>query len=179
MYCKLVYTFYLRSFHLWSKLGKHKRIFSQYIPCSMSRCSGRGLWRKDSDLKEMCRKNHHLTLSSLLTIRQYVGRYLAYPSKFSRGNSHLSVVITASVNQPILHASLVCVSSPAGRGGGGEALTKILYREAPPQSPTPYRFIYHFSRYPFCIPSIDKWYPFYIRCLELYNPFNCCKCTVF
>ena len=84
----------------------------------MSRCSGRGLWRKDSDLKEMCRKNHHLTLSSLLTIRQYVGRYLAYPSKFSRGNSHLNVVITASVNQPILHASLVCVSSPAGRGGG-------------------------------------------------------------
>ena len=139
MYCKLVYTFYLRSFHLWSKLGKHKRIFSQYIPCSMSRCSGRGLWRKDSDLKEMCRKNHHLTLSSLLTIRQYVGRYLAYPSKFSRGNSHLPVVITASVNQPILHASLVCVSSPAGRGGGGGTHQNFIPGgSAPKSNPLPF-----------------------------------------
>ena len=46
-----------------------------------------------------------------------------------------------------------------------------------------YLFIYHFSRksYPFCIPSIDKWYPFHmnILCLELCIPFNCCKCTFF
>ena len=39
----------------------------------------------------------------------------------------------------------------------------------------------HFSRkrYPFRIPSIDKWYPFHISCLELCIPFNCCKCTIF
>ena len=44
------------------------------------------------------------------------------------------------------------------------ALSKVLYGEAPPRAPTPYSFIYHFSqkRYPFRIPSIDKWYPFHI-----------------
>ena len=31
---------------------------------------------------------------------------------------------------------------------------------------------------PFRIPSIDKWYPFHIPCLELCNPFDCYKCTV-
>ena len=34
------------------------------------------------------------------------------------------------------------------------------------------------KRYPFRIPSIDKWYLFHI-CLELCIPFNCFKCTVF
>ena len=34
------------------------------------------------------------------------------------------------------------------------------------------------KRYPFSVPSIDKWYLFHI-CLELYIPFNCFKCTVF
>ena len=34
------------------------------------------------------------------------------------------------------------------------------------RSPTPYR-----KRYPFCIPSTDKWYPFHIPCLELWHPF--------
>ena len=66
-------------------------------------------------------------------------------------------------------------------GGGGGVLNKCLYREAPPRGPTPYRFIYHFSRkrYPNRIPSIDEWYPFHIPCLELCIPFNCCKWTVF
>ena len=69
--------------------------------------------------------------------------------------------------------------APGGRGAG--VLNKCLYGEAPPRGPTPYPFIYHFSRkrYPFRIPSIDKWYPFHIPCLELCIPFNCCKCTVF
>ena len=41
-------------------------------------------------------------------------------------------------------------------------------------------FVPDFSRkrYPFLIPSIDKWYLFQI-CLELCIPFNCFKCTVF
>ena len=53
--------------------------------------------------------------------------------------------------------------------------------DAPPRSPTPYPFLYHFSRkrYPFSIPSTDTWYPFHTSCLELSIPFNCCKCTVF
>ena len=60
-------------------------------------------------------------------------------------------------------------------------LNKCLYGEAPPRGPTPYPFIYHFSRerYPFRTPSIDKWYPFYIPCLQLCISFNCCKCAVF
>ena len=42
----------------------------------------------------------------------------------------------------------------------------FLYVEALPQGPTPYPFMHHFSRkrYPFPIPSIDKWYPFHIPC---------------
>ena len=65
--------------------------------------------------------------------------------------------------------------------GGGLVLNKCLYGEVPPRDPTPYPFIYQFSRkrYPFRIPSIDKWYPFRMPCLELCIPFNCCKCTVF
>ena len=37
--------------------------------------------------------------------------------------------------------------------------------------PTSYPFIYHFwqSRDPFCIPSIDKWYPLHTS-LELFIP---------
>ena len=65
------------------------------------------------------------------------------------------------------------------RGRG--VLNKCLYWEAPPRGPTPYPFLYHFSRkrYPFRITSIDKWYPFHIPCLEICIPFKCCKCTVF
>ena len=44
--------------------------------------------------------------------------------------------------------------------GGGGVLSKCLYGEAPPRGPTPFSFIYHFSRkrHPFHIPSIDKGY---------------------
>ena len=63
----------------------------------------------------------------------------------------------------------------------GRYSTKVCDGKAPPRGSTSYLFIYHFSRksYPFCIPSIDKWYPFHINipCLELCTPFNCCKCT--
>ena len=51
-----------------------------------------------------------------------------------------------------------------------------------PENPTPYPFIYHFSRkrYPFRIPSIsDERCPFHKPFLELCIPFECCKCTVF
>ena len=58
----------------------------------------------------------------------------------------------------------------------GEGHNKVLYEEAPPWGPTPYPFIYHFGqkRYPFCIPSIDKWHSFHLP-----YPFNCFKCTAF
>ena len=60
-------------------------------------------------------------------------------------------------------------------------LSKCLCGEAPPRGPTPYPFIYHFSRkrYLFRIPFIDKWYPFHIPCLELCIPFNCCNALSF
>ena len=66
-------------------------------------------------------------------------------------------------------------------GGWGRVLNKCLYWEAPPPGPTPYPFLYHFSRkrYPFSTPSIDKWYSFHTPCLKLCIPFNCCKFTVF
>ena len=51
-------------------------------------------------------------------------------------------------------------------------ISKCLYGEAP--SP-----IFSRKRYPFRIPSIDKWFLFHIPCLELRIPFNCCKCTVY
>ena len=56
-------------------------------------------------------------------------------------------------------AASVFVCRPRTRGGG--VLNKCLYGEAPSYGSTPYPFIYHFSqkRYPFHIPSIDKWYP--------------------
>ena len=57
----------------------------------------------------------------------------------------------------------------------GGVLNQFLYREVPPRGPTPYPFIYHFSRkrYHFRTPSIDKWYFFHIPRLELCIPFNC------
>ena len=39
--------------------------------------------------------------------------------------------------------------------------------------------IFHEKGTSFVIPSIDRWYPFHIPCLELCIPFNCCKCIVF
>ena len=58
-------------------------------------------------------------------------------------------------------------------------LNKCLYGETPPRGPTTYHFLYHFfsrKRYPFRIPSIEKWCPFHKPCLEVCIPFNC---TVF
>ena len=51
-----------------------------------------------------------------------------------------------------------------------------------PEVQPPYPFIYLFDRkglFPFCILSIDKWYPLHVCSSELCTPFNCCKCTVF
>lgn len=47
---------------------------------------------------------------------------------------------------------------PEGRGVTQHSLSG----EAPPQDPTSHPFIYNFcqKRYLYCIPSIDKWYPF-------------------
>ena len=55
--------------------------------------------------------------------------------------------------------TIVCKPIPPP---GGRVLNKFLYGEAPPRGPTLYSFIYQFSpnKYPFRIPSIDKWYPF-------------------
>ena len=39
--------------------------------------------------------------------------------------------------------------------------------------------IFDRKRYPFCISSIEKGYPFHIPFLELCISFSCCRCTVF
>ena len=38
---------------------------------------------------------------------------------------------------------------------------------------------YSTTKVPLRIPSIDKWCPFHIPCVELCIPFDCCKFTVF
>ena len=46
--------------------------------------------------------------------------------------------------------------------------------------PPPWKIFYMYNfwqtRYPFCVPSIDKWFPFLIASLECCIPFNCFKC---
>ena len=56
-----------------------------------------------------------------------------------------------------------------------------LDREVAHSGPSPFSIIYQFwlKKYPFHIPSIDKWYSFHIPSLEHCIAFNCCKCTVF
>ena len=62
------------------------------------------------------------------------------------------------------------VSYPPRGWGGGWLLNNCLYinGEAPPRGPTSYPLIYNFSpkRYPFGIPSIDKWYLFHTPCSQ-------------
>ena len=84
---------------------------------------------------------------------------------------------------------LAVLGSNCGEGWGkqkhfiqAKTLEKIYANQnenkKPPENPTPYPFIYHFSRkrYPFHIPSIsDKWCPSHIPCLEFCIPFDCCK----
>ena len=54
----------------------------------------------------------------------------------------------------------------------------------PEVQPLTLSFTYHFlrkpfrKRYPFRIPSIDKWYPFHIPCFEFCIPFKCCTDTL-
>ena len=80
---------------------------------------------------------------------------------------HATDFITAkshSKKKPLLARLLELVASRPGERG----LNKCLYGETPTRGPTPYPFIYHFSRkrYPFRIRSIDKWYPFHIPFLN-------------
>ena len=87
--------------------------------------------------------------------------------------------------QPPSFLSILCDTPwkgvTSGKGGGGGLLNKFLYGEATPRGPTPYPFMYYFSRkrYPFRFPSIEKWYRYHIPCLEPCITFKCCKCTIF
>ena len=72
-------------------------------------------------------------------------------------------VLTSSLKQEGPSAFQIPLVKFPGGGGG-----------APSRDPTPYPFIYHFSRkrHPFRIPSTDKWCPFHIPCLKLCIRFN-------
>ena len=62
----------------------------------------------------------------------------------------------------------------------GEGYSKKFYTERLRPEVQPLTLLYtHFwqERYPFHIPSIDKWYPFYIPSVELGTLFNICKFT--
>ena len=65
------------------------------------------------------------------------------------------------------------LSSPEGEGTGGYLISFYTGRLHGVLTHCP--FIYHFwrKRYPFPIPSTDKWSPFQIPCLERGIPFNC------
>ena len=67
---------------------------------------------------------------------------------------------TPLMTQQLLARWVECVEFPPG------VLNRILCREAPPRDPTPYITLLHTicdrKGYPFCIPFVGKWYPFYI-----------------
>ena len=100
-------------------------------------------------------------------------------SPLSNGSSPLSPSCQDTWMMNLYHIPLVWAEScPVIKGGG--VLNKVLDGEAPLQGPTPYPFIDHLlqKRYPFWMSSFDRWHPFHIRSLELFIPFNFCKCTV-
>ena len=66
-----------------------------------------------------------------------------------------------------------------GAGGGVTQQTFIRGGSALRSSPLSFYIPFFTKRYPSRIPSIDKWYPFHIPCLELCIRINCCKCTCF
>ena len=61
----------------------------------------------------------------------------------------------------------IMMFSPLGKGGGGYSTSIYTGRLCPEVQPLTL-LIHHFSRkrYPFHIPSIDKWYPFHIRSMS-------------
>ena len=67
---------------------------------------------------------------------------------------------TPLMTQQLLARWVECVEFPPG------VLNRILCGEAPPRDPTPYNTLLYTicdrKGYPFCIPFVDKWYPFYI-----------------
>ena len=96
--------------------------------------------------------------------------------------SHLSDFLTPEVPEADQIRPVVCTlvnAHPEGRGGrGGGVLNKVLHPEASQRCLTSCPLYTIFDRedqYPFCIPSVDKLYPFHIPCLELCIPLNCCK----
>ena len=68
---------------------------------------------------------------------------------------------TPLMTQQLLARWVECFEFPQGYW-----TCRILCGKAPPWDPTPYITLLHtiFDRkgYPFCIPFVDKWYPFYI-----------------
>ena len=63
---------------------------------------------------------------------------------------------TPLMTQQLLARWVECVEFPPG------VLNRILCGEAPPRNPTPYITLFDRKGYLFCIPFVDKWYPFYI-----------------
>ena len=63
---------------------------------------------------------------------------------------------TPLMTQQLLARWVECFKSPPG------VLNRILCGKAPPRNPTPYITLFDRKGYPFCIPFVGKWYPFYI-----------------
>ena len=76
---------------------------------------------------------------------------------------------TDFLNKMVAIKKLVYDGVPSQWGYSTKFCTGRLCSKVPPQ-----------KRYPFQIPSFDKWYPFHIPSLELCIPYyNCCKCNVY
>ena len=89
-----------------------------------------------------------------------------------KSNRRFSIAI--QIYQYLLDPQKVAVNNPGGRG---DSINVYTGRLRPEVQPLTLFNIRRFSqkRYPFCIPSIDKWYPFHIPCLEFCILCNCCK----
>ena len=114
---------------------------------------------------------YQFTLNDLILFHEYVHSHSRSNFLFTTVaifiQHFVRIPLYASLNPRLLHASgntffedtrtpnnvfLVSMDTPWG------ILKNILYGEAPPGSPTPYPFIYHFwqERYPFRIPCIEE-----------------------
>ena len=75
--------------------------------------------------------------------------------------------------------STLLVAIPGG-GAGGEGSQPIFIRggSAPKSDPLTLWYTIFGTKYPFSIPSIEKWCFSHTPCLDLCINFNCCKCTL-
>lgn len=90
-------------------------------------------------------------------------RSRTHRSKFQRGQVGRSRIGAKNRNPHIFVLNVCCIFTKIIYFTSRGPFNKVLYGDVPSRSPTAYSFIfYHFwqKRYPFSIPSTEKWYQF-------------------